>query len=257
MPQRDTSRDLEREIEEERRLRRARITAATGQAPEPPQTQPPHTNRDPHRDDAAEKNEDDDAPAQRMEQQALWVDLQVRRAMERGEFDDLPGAGKPIRGLGSTHDPDWWVKSLIERERITGVLPPALALRKDDAELDAALDREATADGVRATVGEFNRRVVEARRQLLGGPPVVTPTRDEDAEVLAWRARRAERRARQRAQLEGAPVESGSVGGARRNSGPLEGARVAGGRVEGGRGDGSPAASDVRPARRRWWHRNR
>ena len=47
--------------------------------------------------------------------------------MERGEFDDLPGAGKPIQDLGAEHDPDWWVKKLVERERITGVLPAALA----------------------------------------------------------------------------------------------------------------------------------
>jgi len=204
-------RGLEREIEEERRLRRARITAATGQVPEP----------DEPVDERAD-DEDDDAPAQRMEQQALWVDMQVRKAMERGEFDNLPGAGKPIKGLGSTHDPDWWVKSLVEREKITGVLPPALGLRKEDAELDAVIDREGSEDGVRRVVKDFNRRVVEARRQLTGGPPVVTPTRDEDAEVVAWRARRAERRERQRQQLEAAT-----------------------------------ATSDVPTSRRRWWHRNR
>lgn len=186
------SREVEREIEEERRLRRARITAATGQAP------PPEPEPDP------ERHDEEDLAAKRIEQQTLWVDMQVRRAMERGEFDDLPGAGKPIRGLGSTHDPDWWVKNLIEREKITGVLPPALALRKEDAELDGVLDREATEEGVRRVVRDFNRRVVEARRQLQGGPPVVTPTRDEDGEVTAWRARRAERRERQRRQLEAA-----------------------------------------------------
>lgn len=182
---------MEQEIEEERRLRRARVTALTGQVPEPDETPA----------DSAAEDDEEEAPVHRMEQQALWVDLQVRRAMERGDFDDLPGAGKPIKGLGGTHDPDWWVKGLIERERITGVLPPALALRKEDAELEVLLDRETSEEGVRRVVADFNRRVVEARRQLTGGPPVVTPTRDEDAEVVAWRARRAERRERQRRQL--------------------------------------------------------
>jgi hypothetical protein len=216
MAKRDTSRDLEREIDQERRLRRAAVTKATGQPPEP----------EPEPADPDRRDEDDDAPAQRMEQQTLWVDLQVRRAMERGEFDDLPGAGKPIKGLGSTHDPDWWVKNLVERERITGVLPPALALRKEDAELDANLDRETTEEGVRRAVADFNRRVVEARRQLQGGPPVITPTRDEDAEVAAWRARRAERRERQRALLDATPTPSG-------------------------------VPDRARPRRRWWWHRNR
>jgi hypothetical protein len=169
-------------LERERRLRRAAVTAVTRQAPEPV---------DP---DDADESEDDSAAAQRFERRALWIDMQIRQAMARGEFDNLPGSGKPIHGLGGTHDPDWWVKKLIERERITGVLPPALALRKEDAGLDDQLDRDVTEQEVRRRVADFNRRVVEARRQLLGGPPVITPTRDVDAEVVAWRERRAARR---------------------------------------------------------------
>lgn len=184
--------EVELEIEKERRLRRAQVTALTGQAPEPV-PQPSEAG------EPAEEDEDD-AARSRIEQQALWVDLQIRKAMERGEFDDLPGAGKPLR-LGDVHDPDWWVKRLVEREKIA-VLPPALALRKEDAELEQVLDRETAEESVRTIVRDFNRRVVEARRQLTGGPPVITPTRDEEDEVAAWRSRRAERRARQRQRLE-------------------------------------------------------
>jgi hypothetical protein len=135
------------------------------------------------------------AAAARIQHQATWVDLQLRQAMERGAFDDLPGAGKPIEDLGSTHDPDWWVKKLVEREHVTGVLPAALQLRKDDVELDAALDRLPSEREVRRELEEFNQRVVAARRQLEGGPPVITPTRDVDAEVEQWRARRRARHA--------------------------------------------------------------
>lgn len=130
------------------------------------------------------------AAAQRIQHQAQWVDLQIQQAMARGEFDDLPGTGKPIEGLGATHDPDWWLKKLVEREQVSGVLPPSLQLRKDDAELDAVLDRESSEGVVRELLETFNRRVVNARRQLQGGPPVITPTRDVDTEVAAWRARR-------------------------------------------------------------------
>jgi hypothetical protein len=130
----------------------------------------------------------------RVENQQSWVDQQLRVAMARGDFDDLPGAGRPIEGLGGQHDPDWWVKKLIEREQITGVLPPALGLRKEDAELDATLDRESAEKVVRDLLEDFNRRVVEARRQLMGGPPVITKTRDVEAEIAAWRARRTRRK---------------------------------------------------------------
>ena len=110
--------------------------------------------------------------------------------MERGDFDNLPGQGKPLGDLGSPDDRDWWLRKLIEREQITGVLPAALQLRKDDAELDRVLDREATEKQVREIVEDFNRRIIAARRQLQGGPPVVTPTRDVEEEVERWRERR-------------------------------------------------------------------
>jgi hypothetical protein len=179
----------------ERRLRRAASAALSRQVPEPRDDE---AADDSTKDDSTK--DDDSAAAQRLEHQTLWVDIQVRRAIERGDFDNLPGAGKPIRGLGATHDPDWWVKSLIEREKITGVLPPALALRKEDAGFQSVLDAQVTEAAVREHVDDFNRRVVAARRQLLGGPPVVTRTRDVDEEVVAWRARRTERQERLRRQ---------------------------------------------------------
>ena len=40
------------------------------------------------------------AAAQRMQNKDQWVDLQIQEAMKRGDFDNLPGAGKPIEGLG-------------------------------------------------------------------------------------------------------------------------------------------------------------
>lgn len=153
--------------------------------------------------------------AQRIENQALWVDVQIRAAIERGEFDDLPGAGKPIPGLDAPHDPDWWLKSLIERERITGVLPPALALRTENEALEDVLDKELTENGARMVLEDFNARIVDARRQLTGGPPVVTPLRDVDHELAAWAVRRAERRDRQQELLSKAHRQR--VGDARRS----------------------------------------
>ena len=142
----------------------------------------------PDRSDKRDPRTGERAAQARMREQARWVDLQVQKAIERGDFDDLPGKGKPLPPLDD--DPNWWLKKLIERERITGVLPEALQLRKDDAELDDVLDRQGSERVVRDLLEAFNRRVVNARRQLQGGPPVITPTRDIEAEVAAWRTRR-------------------------------------------------------------------
>jgi hypothetical protein len=134
------------------------------------------------------------AAAQRIQRQQEWVDQQLRVAMERGDFDNLPGAGKPIKDLGTQHDPDWWIKRLIEREKITGVLPPALQLRKDDAELDARLDRHTSESEVRRELEDFNARVMKARYTPVDGPPLVTMPRDVEAEVGRWQERMRERR---------------------------------------------------------------
>ncbi|MCW2790287.1 MAG: hypothetical protein JWP56_2590 [Aeromicrobium sp.] len=153
---------------------------------------------------AAEPPEDDKEEARnrarRQAHQSAWVEIQLQQAMRAGEFDDLPGAGKPIPGIDRPHDPDWWLKRLIEREKIS-VLPPALALRREDAELDGVLDRESSPQGVRRVIEDFNARIIEARRQLQGGPPVITPLRDVDAEIEAWTIRRTERVAEQKARL--------------------------------------------------------
>ena len=135
-------------------------------------------------------SEQADTSRRRMDDRALWVDTVVDQAIRRGEFDNLPLEGKPIPGLKGSHDPDWWLKSLVEREQITGILPAA-QLRKDDAELDDELDRESSEQRVREVVEEFNARVIDARRQLMGGPPVVTPTRDVEREVESWHRRRS------------------------------------------------------------------
>lgn len=120
---------------------------------------------------------------------AEYIETAIQIAIRRGEFDDLPGAGKPIEGLGTHHDPDWWIRRKIQTENLTGLGPPALMLRDEDRRLDDELDALRREEDVRAVLDDFNLRVIDARRQLRGGPPVVTKTRDVDAEVARWRER--------------------------------------------------------------------
>lgn len=141
---------------------------------------------------------DGEAPAPRSARTRAWtaaeraavVETAVQQAIREGAFDDLPGAGQPIRDLGTHHDPDWWIRRKIEAEDLHGLGPAALTLRVEDAGLHAALDALPREQDVRDHLDDFNARVRQARLQLQGGPPVVTPLRDVDAEVEAWRARR-------------------------------------------------------------------
>lgn len=120
---------------------------------------------------------------------ALLADLQVRKAIARGDFDDLPGSGEPI-DLPDHHDPEWWIRSLIQREHIA-LLPLSIQLRKDDAALDDLLDQLADEKAVRREIDDFNARVIRARYEPPAGPPLITMPRDPEVTVGAWAERRA------------------------------------------------------------------
>ncbi|MFG1946010.1 DUF1992 domain-containing protein [Nonomuraea sp. NPDC048826] len=120
-----------------------------------------------------------------------WVDRQIREAMERGEFDDLPGAGKPIPGLDQAHDELWWVKQKVRSEGLSMPLPPTLQLRKDAEEALRQAAGARTEAEVRRIVGEINDRIREAIRTGLSGPPLNLVPYDVERLVAEWRERRS------------------------------------------------------------------
>ncbi len=118
-----------------------------------------------------------------------WVERQIREATERGEFDNLPGAGQPLPGLTGREDEDWWIKNFVERERIT-LLPTTLALRKELAELSETLRGVRDEDEVRRRIEDLNDRITYTHRHRVDGPPLVLTPVDVEATVAEWRARR-------------------------------------------------------------------
>ena len=135
-----------------------------------------------------------------------WVDKQMREAQERGEFDDLPGAGKPLPSLGDPNDADWWVKGYIKRENldISGALPTPLALRKEASGFPGSLVDVRTEAQVREILEDFNRRVkLDRLRPTVGDlPPLLARTVDVDEVAAQWselRRRLAAERAAARA----------------------------------------------------------
>jgi hypothetical protein len=118
-----------------------------------------------------------------------WIEELIEQARVDGAFDDLDGKGKPIPGLDAPYDPDWWVKKLLEREKLS-VLPPALAIR---AKVDRALAeiwplrREVE---VRRRVAAINAEIVRVNRTTAEGPPTSLAALDVDAILAEWRRRR-------------------------------------------------------------------
>jgi hypothetical protein len=119
-----------------------------------------------------------------------WIDRQIREGMERGDFDGLPGHGKPLADLDRSRDELWWVKDKLRREGVS-YLPPTLALRKavDDAKVAiAAAPDEAT---VRRLVEAINEEIRKVNRLAAAGPPTTLSPFDVDEVVANWRAARS------------------------------------------------------------------
>jgi hypothetical protein len=118
-----------------------------------------------------------------------WVEHKIREATERGAFDNLPGAGKPIPDLDKPHDELWWIKRKLRDEGLAW-LPPTIALRKEAEAALAAAARAGSEAEVRAIVAGLNAKIVEGNRKAASGPPLNLAPFDPERVVACWHAAR-------------------------------------------------------------------
>ena len=119
-----------------------------------------------------------------------WVERQVREAIERGEFDNLPGAGRPLPSINGREDENWWVRGLLEREQLPMPLPTSLALRREVADLPQTLADVPDEPTVRDIIEDLNRRIRDSHRRRVDGPPIVVKPVDVEQIVTDWRRSR-------------------------------------------------------------------
>ena len=116
-----------------------------------------------------------------------WVERQIRTAQERGEMDNLPGAGKPLpkRQGGAL---EWVVQKLREENHDTSaLLPPSLALPKEVDALPARLAKIRKEHEVRDLVADLNKRIMDVHRRPQVGPPLRLGPLDAEEIVRDWR----------------------------------------------------------------------
>jgi hypothetical protein len=119
-----------------------------------------------------------------------WVEELIQEAQQAGEFDRLQGAGRPIPGVEAPYDPDWWVKKLLQREKLS-FLPPALdLLRKVEAGLESVWKARAE-DEARARVIALNTEIARVNSRIAEGPATRLAPLDVESVVSEWRGRRA------------------------------------------------------------------
>jgi hypothetical protein len=99
-----------------------------------------------------------------------WIDKQIREAEERGDFDNLPGKGKPLPDIDKPRDEMWWVRSWLKRENVD-YLPPTMQIRKDVDEARERIRNATTEAEVRTIVEEINDKIRHLNRTAVDGPP--------------------------------------------------------------------------------------
>ena len=134
-----------------------------------------------------------------------WIDQQIADAENRGVFENLPGAGKPLN-IKPTGDGDFgqaWIRDYARREGVTPeeFLPTPLKLRREIEQLTETVGEMRSEAEVRETFGDLNRRIIEWRR-IPVGPPIHVRLVNTDEMVARWRAAQAAKatRAAERAQ---------------------------------------------------------
>lgn len=115
-----------------------------------------------------------------------WIDRQIREAMERGEFDNLPSAGKPLR---LDADEDWWIKRKLQQENLEPVLPGPLMLRREVERIQQTLADVRDEATARAIIEDLNERIREHYRRPAAGPTIIVALVDVDAALDAWRTK--------------------------------------------------------------------
>ena len=121
-----------------------------------------------------------------------WIDRQINEAAERGAFDNLPGAGKPLPKRTGEDAAQAWLRDYLRREGVEAeeLLPTPLRLRKEIERLTVTAPELRSEREVRAVVADLNRRIIEWRR-IPTGPPLFLPLVDEEILVSSWHDRHA------------------------------------------------------------------
>lgn len=120
-----------------------------------------------------------------------WIERQIAEAIERGEFEGLPGAGRPIRDLDARRDEMAWIRDKLRRERAAPPPPPAIQIRIDvDAAL-GSLATLATEAEVRSLVEHLNDRIRTVNRTTVSGPPTTLGPMPVEEVLERWRRVRA------------------------------------------------------------------
>lgn len=130
-------------------------------------------------------------PKPSIEKFESFAERKIREAQVQGQFDALPGFGKPIPSLDEPDDENWWIKDKLRREGLV-LLPPILEARRDIEKTLEAIQSMPSEHQVRVALQALNERIRAAHFSVAGGPADGVRPVDIEAVVASWRTFRAD-----------------------------------------------------------------
>lgn len=119
-----------------------------------------------------------------------WIERQVREAIERGEFDNLPGAGQPLK-MRYPGAEDWWLRQKLEDEDLRDVMPGPLALRRQKQDIQQTLEDVRNETEAREIIEDLNARIRQSNVEMSTTPRIITALLEVRATLERWRAAQA------------------------------------------------------------------
>ena len=117
-----------------------------------------------------------------------WESLaesRLQAAIDGGEFQNLPGMGKPLPDV-NPNDKHWWLKQKCRDEGLE-VLPPALELKRDVErawrEIEESWERHRDVERLHGELSALNRLIAERNVRVGWGPPSDVQPFDIDKEI--------------------------------------------------------------------------
>lgn len=118
-----------------------------------------------------------------------WIDRKIRESMEAGEFENLPGSGKPIADLARPYDELWWLRKKLRDEQLS-IDPPTLVLRREYHDTMAQIADARSEREVRRLVATINERIIYVNSHTTFGPPSDLVPLNVERVVAEWREQR-------------------------------------------------------------------
>ncbi len=116
------------------------------------------------------------------------VERRIQEAMDRGDFDNLAGAGQPLHldEPPPVNSDLWWALRILKQANF---VPDEVRWRKQIDNLRARMHAAADEDGLRRTIRALNALILKLNTMGTNRIPTTLTPFDEEKVVAEWRAR--------------------------------------------------------------------